>query len=156
MLEQCSYGALIITLTVVIHAVTQEQLIQFLERFAPVLSKIFGRYWKILVTITAVMGILLALIAEMWLWAILYLKSGDPAVNTLESALYFSASTFTTLGFGDVILSPDWRLLGSFEATNGLLLFGWSTAFLFEIIFNVYRNDRISAHSKNNLDKASN
>lgn len=149
MLEQLIYGAVIITATVVIHAIVQENLIQFLEWFAPYASKISGRSWKIEVTIIAVMGILLALIAEMWLWAILYYKSGDPAVQTIESALYLSASTFTTLGFGDVILSPNWRLLGSFEATNGLLLFGWSTAFLFEIIFNVYRNDRISGQSPN-------
>jgi len=49
------------------------------------------------------------------------------AIEQLESALYFSMVTFTTLGYGDVTLSTDWRLLASFEAANGIMMFGWST-----------------------------
>jgi len=89
------------------------------------------------------MGMLGALILEMWLWAFVLYATNEPALHTPESALYYSASTFTTLGFGDITLSPQWRLLGSFAATNGLLMFGWSTAFLFEIISDLYRDDHI-------------
>jgi hypothetical protein len=74
----------------------------------------------------------LAMIVEVWLWAGLYLVIG--ALETLEEALYFSTVTFSTLGYGDVVLDNSWRLLGSFEAANGLFLFGWSTALVFAVI----------------------
>ena len=143
MFSQLIFAALLITTTVVIHAVVQERLIELLEWVSPKLGTIFGTMWKIPVTVIAVMGILFALIIEMWLWA-LFLYATNEGLHSVETALYFSASTFTTLGFGDIVLTPQWRLLASFEATNGLLLFGWSTAFLFEVISNIYRNDKIS------------
>jgi hypothetical protein len=65
---------------------------------------------------------------EIWLYAGLYRIAG--AIPDLETALYFSTASFTTIGYGDVVLGPDWRLIGAIEGANGLLLFGWSTAFL--------------------------
>lgn len=144
MFSQLFFAALLITTTVVIHAVVQERLIELLEWVSPKLGPVFGTMWKIPVTVIAVMGILFALIIEMWLWALFLYATNEPGLHSVETALYFSASTFTTLGFGDIVLTPQWRLLASFEATNGLLLFGWSTAFLFEVISNIYRNDKIS------------
>ncbi len=87
-----------------------------------------------------VLWMFLATIAEVWTWATLYLALG--AVGTLEQAVYFSTVTFTTLGFGDITLDERWRLLSSFEAANGLLIFGWSTALVFVAVRWVYRNDR--------------
>jgi hypothetical protein len=52
----------------------------------------------------------------------------------LETAFYLSAQSFTALGYGDVLLSERWRLLGPLEAINGLLFFGLSTAVLFAIM----------------------
>jgi len=49
----------------------------------------------------------------------------------METAFYFSASSYTTLGYGDVILTGSWRLLGPLEAVTGVLMFGWSTGALF-------------------------
>lgn len=144
MLLELLIGSMIVSATVIIHAVTQERTIFFLEWAAPILGKFLGKHWKIITVIMAVMGMLIALIIEMWLWAMCYLWVNEPSLTTLEAALYFSASTFTTLGYGDIVLSPEWRLLGSFEATNGLLLFGWTTAFLLEVITDVYRSERIS------------
>ena len=51
-----------------------------------------------------------------------------------EAALYFSTTSFTTIGYGDVVLDKQWRLVSAIEGANGLLLFGWSTAFLFSVI----------------------
>lgn len=145
MLNELVLGALLISLTVIVHAVIQEQLIIFLEWFAPYLGRWFGRLWKVQVTVIAVLGMLLALIIDMWIWALFFLfVTQEPNIQNYESALYFSVSTFTTLGYGDIVLSPNWRLMASFEATNGLLMFGWATAFLFEIIMNVYRHEKIS------------
>ena len=65
---------------------------------------------------------------EIWLYASLYLLLGE--MRSLEEALYFSTVTFASLGFGDVVLSPRWRLLSAIEAANGVILFAWSTTFL--------------------------
>lgn len=65
---------------------------------------------------------------EIWLYASLYLVLGE--MRTLEEALYFSTVTFASLGFGDIVLSPRWRLLSAIEAANGVILFAWSTTFL--------------------------
>ena len=60
-----------------------------------------------------------------------YLSLG--ALPDFESALYFSTTSFTTIGYGDVVLEKSWRLFGAVEGANGLLLFGWSTAFLIAV-----------------------
>ena len=54
--------------------------------------------------------------------------------QSLEPAVYFSLIAFTTVGFGDIVLTPQWRILSGMVAANGLLLFGFSTAFLFEVM----------------------
>lgn len=68
---------------------------------------------------------------EIWLWAATFLRL--ELFDGLEPALYFAAVSYTTLGFGDVIVDPPWRLLSGAAAANGLLLFGLSAAFLVEI-----------------------
>lgn len=75
-----------------------------------------------------VLSLMLLHTAQIWLYAGLYVVAG--ALPDLESALYFSTVSFTTVGYGDIVLAPDWRLVGAIESANGLLLFGWSTAFL--------------------------
>ncbi|MDT0583370.1 ion channel [Brumicola blandensis] len=67
-----------------------------------------------------------------WVWALMFLQLD--VLTTLESALYFSIVTFTTLGYGDLILTDSWRILGSLCAVNGLILVGLNTAFLVEAL----------------------
>lgn len=66
----------------------------------------------------------------MWAWTFIRLD----LFAGWEPALYFSAASYTTLGFGDVLLPDPWRLLSGAAAANGLLLFGLSAAFLFEAV----------------------
>ena len=66
------------------------------------------------------------------LWALLLLVIG--VFETFEPALYFSMISFTTLGFGDIILPTQWRLLSGFIAMDGFFLFGLNTAFVFEVL----------------------
>ncbi|MEZ5922165.1 MAG: ion channel [Parvularculaceae bacterium] len=68
--------------------------------------------------------------AEIWAWAQLFLKLN--AFGDFETAFYFSSAAYTTLGFGDVLLPPEWRQLAGTIAADGLLLFGMSAAFLLE------------------------
>lgn len=82
-------------------------------------------------------------VVSIWGWAFLLLALDIPALNALEPALYFATVSYTTIGYGDVILNTDWRLLGAFAGANGLILFGWSTAFLYEVVSKLHRGDNI-------------
>lgn len=57
--------------------------------------------------------------------------------------------TFTTLGYGDIVLGPEWRLLSGIEAINGIVLFGWSTAFLFAIVQRSWKEVHLDELKKN-------
>jgi hypothetical protein len=59
------------------------------------------------------------------------------AMPDMASAMYFSAVTYTTTGYGDLVLPPDWRLVGAIEALTGILMCGWSTGFFFAAVSRV-------------------
>ncbi len=69
---------------------------------------------------------------EVLLWALAYFILG--AAPDDAGLVYFAFVNYTTLGYGDVLPNPDWRLLGPMTAMNGVLLFGWSTALMFEVL----------------------
>jgi hypothetical protein len=84
----------------------------------------------------------LAIILEAGLWALLYLFNPlITALPDLETAFYFSMVTFTTLGFGDVVLTGQWRMLASIQAANGVIIFGWTTALIFYFIQHIYKEE---------------
>jgi hypothetical protein len=96
-------------------------------------------FWKS----TGVMAIVALITAvghltQIALWAVAFLLCGQ--VSTWETAFYLSAQNCTALGYGDVLLSGRWRLLGPLEAINGLLFFGLSTAVLFAIMSHLIAN----------------
>ena len=80
--------------------------------------------------------IVLLHLAEISVWAVFYLWRN--AMPDLPSALYFSAVTYTTTGYGDLVLVEGWRLLGAVEALTGILMCGWSTGFFFAIVNRLY------------------
>lgn len=115
-------------LSVTIHYIGIMLLLRLFRHRATYLRRrnsIFGQGLMIMVV---VMGLLVLHSAEIWAYAVTYLSIG--ALGDLSTALYFSITSFSTIGYGDVVLSPQWRLFGVTEAVAGLLLFGWSTAFL--------------------------
>jgi hypothetical protein len=69
---------------------------------------------------------------EITVWALAYWWTG--AMPDTQSAWYFSAVTYTTTGYGDVVLPVEWRLVGGVEALTGILMCGWSTGFFFAIV----------------------
>jgi len=75
-------------------------------------------------------------LVEVSIWAVTYLALR--AIQDFEHALYFSLVTFTTLGYGDVVLDEQWRLLASFEAVNGIIMFGWTTAIVIAVVQRTY------------------
>ena len=84
------------------------------------------------VMIVAALALMMAHTLEIALWALAYWVVGAaPAGSDL---LYFAFVNYTTLGYGDVTPVKDWLLLGPMAAMNGILMFGWSTAVLFEVL----------------------
>jgi hypothetical protein len=72
------------------------------------------------------------------LWAIALWSVGE--ISSFDKAFYCSAENYTALGYGDIVLSERWRLLGPLEAINGLLLFGLSTAAMFALVSRLVSN----------------
>ncbi len=89
----------------------------------------------------AALATFLSHIIQIWIWALVYIAAGE--FDKLEPALYFSTVAFTTLGLGDIIISYNWRLLASFEAAAGLFMFGLSTAFLFEVLQEIWKREKM-------------
>lgn len=81
-----------------------------------------------LVILLGVFGVFALHTGEIWAYAALYQALGE--IRAFTDALYFSTTAFASLGFGDLVLSPRWRLISAIEAANGVILFAWSTAFL--------------------------
>jgi hypothetical protein len=71
-------------------------------------------------------------VTEIMVWALAYTLWN--AMPDLPSAMYFSAVTYTTTGYGDLVLPQSWRLVGAIEALTGILMCGWSTGFFFAVL----------------------
>jgi hypothetical protein len=84
-----------------------------------------------IVTTTALITVA-AHLTDICVWAVLVFLTGE--FGTFGTAVYHSAVNYTTLGYGDLVMSPAWRLLGPIEAMDGLLMFGITTAMLFAVI----------------------
>lgn len=75
-------------------------------------------------------------LVEIVAWALIYAWRG--AMPDLPTAVYFSAVTYTTTGYGDVVLPEAWRLVGAVEALTGILMCGWSTGFFFAVVREIH------------------
>jgi Ion channel len=93
-----------------------------------------ARAWLRLVLVmwSAVTILMLAHLVEVAIWAGAY-RVLNLTPQPLDS-FYFAFVNYTTLGYGDILPAKDWRLLGPITAMNGVLLFGWSTAVIFDIL----------------------
>lgn len=84
------------------------------------------------IMIATVSVLMAAHLCEIVIWSLAYAMVDATAEGA--DRLYFAFVNYTTLGYGDIIPVPRWRLLGPMTAMNGVLLFGWSTAVIFEIL----------------------
>ena len=130
--NQLILGTLMVVVTVIVHICGLLWLTDILRRrLAGRMNRLHRGHGVVLASV-AVFWILLLHTVEAWMWAALYLGFGE--FPDLSTALYFSVATSTTLGYGDLLLSEQWRLLGTFEAMAGFILFGASTAYLLEVL----------------------
>jgi Ion channel len=118
--------------TIFIHAVPIAATVNFV-RYQRSHGRVGVSLWSDLLTVAVAMTrLFVAHLVEIALWAAVFLICGE--FHDFGTAYYHSAVNYTTLGYGDIIMSPSWRLLGPLEAANGVLMFGVSTALVFTVI----------------------
>jgi voltage-gated potassium channel Kch len=133
MLPRLPVALTLMGLCVVIHATGVSWALQRLRKQPREALRFWG---SIRLFVLVSVWIVLLHLAEISVWAAFYLWRN--AMPDLPAALYFSAVTYTTTGYGDVVLAEGWRLLGAVEALTGILMCGWSTGFFFAIVNRIY------------------
>jgi hypothetical protein len=131
MLRQFLVGAGVSASTIVIHAMIMATVVRV--AYAVVGRKIWWPWLHLTAVMTAVVFILMvAHVCEVMVWALVYsLLDAAPAGTDF---VYFAFVNYTTLGYGDITPVKRWLLLGPATAMDGILLFGWSTAVIFQIL----------------------
>ncbi|ODT89588.1 ion channel [Phenylobacterium sp. SCN 70-31] len=87
--------------------------------------------------VSLVLGLFLLHGLEIWLYALLYWQLG--AIPDLRGSVYFSTTSYGAIGYSDHAISPEWRLVGAIEGINGVLLIGWTTAFIVTVMSRLQR-----------------
>jgi hypothetical protein len=131
MLRQYLVGAAASVCNIAIHALVMVAVIK-VTRIADELVTRYQTFRLIAVMIAAVTVLMIAHLAEVLVWSLTYAIFGV-APDGADIA-YFAFVNYTTLGYGDVTPVVRWHLLGPMTAMNGVLLFGWSTAVIFEVL----------------------
>ena len=126
----------LMALCVTVHAIGMMGALRWIQR-SPALAD--PRFWPPTWLLIRIAGWLILLhLIEISLWALVY--AWMQAMPNLHAAFYFSAVTYTTTGYGDLVLPEAWRLVGGIEALTGILMCGWSTGFFFAVVNRMYRS----------------
>lgn len=142
MLANLAIAFCLLALTVITHAVGLALMMQrpyLLTGLAD--TRFRARTW-ILVRIAA--WVVAIHWTEVSIWAVFYWWQN--CLPNFETALYFSIVTYTTVGYGDVVLSQGWRLLAGVEALTGILMCSWSTGFFFTIVSRFFQSHAEPTH----------
>jgi voltage-gated potassium channel Kch len=118
---------------VVIHAVGVTAAVRWLRSLTITTTQLWP-WTKVFIRLAG--WIVLLHLIEIMMWALLYLWAD--AMPDLPSASYFSAVTYTTTGYGDLVLPQEWRLVGAIEALTGILMCGLSTGFFFAVVSRMF------------------
>ena len=128
-------GGCAVGCTILIHGLAVSATVNFV-RFEKKIGRTGRSFWLDVAIVNLAMSIaLVAHLAEIALWAVLFVICGE--FSEFGVAYYHSAVNYTTLGYGDLIMSPAWKLLGPLEAADGMLMFGVSTAIIFALILHL-------------------
>lgn len=133
MLAKTVSALLLVAACVSIHAAGLSTAFRWMSRR----RDIYVRYWHwTLLFIALAAWMILLHLFEIAIWALFFQRNGT--MPDAASALYFSAVTYTTTGYGDIVLPREWRLLSGVEALTGILMCGWSTGFFFATVTRMF------------------
>lgn len=140
MLGKIAVGLCLICVTTVIQGAFMLTGVRYVEWRAARRGHVRSHIFKELLVSEFTAWMFIGMLLEALIWALFYLYNPAlTALSDLETALYFSMVTFTSVGYGDVVIAGDWRILASLEGANGVIIFGWTTALIFYVIQHLYR-----------------
>lgn len=131
-MAQFVIASLMVAMTVVMHLVGLGLLVALMRGHYRRFGQGHTRLPQMLAILGAAFGLFALHTLEIWSYAFLYVQLA--ALPNFDDALYFSTTTYTTVGYGDIMLLKAWRLVGAIESANGVILLGWSTAFFVSVI----------------------
>jgi hypothetical protein len=131
MVVQFLIGSIVTVINIMIHAVVTVAAVG-IARSAGLRHTVRPRLHLMGVMVGTAVALMVAHTLEVLVWALAYAIVG--AAPEGSDLLYFAFVNYTTLGYGDITPVQAWRLTGPITAMNGILLFGWSTAVLFEVL----------------------
>jgi hypothetical protein len=121
-----------ILVTIVIHGLAVLAVVHLVRRERRLGRAGLGFWGDLLIVSGTALLALLAHFIEIAIWALVFEFCGE--FSQLSTAVYHSAVNYTSLGYGDIVMSAAWRLLGPLETANGMVLFGVTTAMIFAVI----------------------
>ena len=130
MLIQLILASVMVVVTVLMHLVGLAILIRLLRSHHRLMRSV--RILPLTLLLGASIGLFAIHTVEIWSYAALYIAIG--AEHSFEQALYFSTATYASIGYGGVLLPHQWRILGAIEGATGIIMLGWSTAFLVSVL----------------------
>ena len=125
-------GVAAVICTIFIHALPLSATVNFVRRKEKLGRAGVGFWRDTEIVARVILYALVAHLVEIAFWAVLFVICRE--FSDFDTAYYHSAVNYTSLGYGDIIMSPAWRLLGPLETADGMLLFGVSTAMIFAVI----------------------
>ena len=131
MLRQFLVGGGVSVLNIAIHALVMTTVVR-VAQIRGMQSKSHSALLLMAVMIPTVLILMITHTLEVLVWSLAYSLTDVAAAGV--DLVYFAFVNYTTLGYGDVLPVEHWRLLGPITAMNGVLLFGWSTALIFEVL----------------------
>ena len=145
MLTEISVAAMIVAVCLLLHVAGLLLMAEWLLQRREDLERNATRIRHAILMILLFSGIMLLHVVETSLWAVFYYTRA--LFMDFETALYFSLTSYTTIGYGDVLLPRRWRLLGAIEGISGVLLCGISTGFIFAVM-NAMFQTRMRQHTE--------
>ncbi|WP_114948240.1 potassium channel family protein [Microvirga calopogonii] len=142
MVRQLLLGGVVSLVNIAIHAVLMATVVSTARKVLK-WDRRQSQAWLAAVMVATVGVLMVAHVAEVLAWSLAYAVLDVVPAGT--DVVYFAFVNYTTLGYGDVVPVERWRLLGPIAAMNGVLLFGWSTAVIFEVLRQAMRSrDRMT------------
>jgi multisubunit Na+/H+ antiporter MnhB subunit len=136
MLEIILIACVLVAATMVVHAVGLTVLLMALRRLD---ARTLKNFWQISRLVVAMTWCLILFhLAEISVWGLFYLWWG--CLPDSESAFYFAGVTYTTIGYGELVLAKPWRTLAPIEGLTGILMCGLSTGFFFAVVNYIYQS----------------
>jgi hypothetical protein len=139
MLKLLLFLFLLVSTCVAIHGVGMILGIRWLGRSWPRQDSRFKLARTFWLLVRVVYGLLVLHLLQITVWAAFYQLDG--CFPDFATSFYYSATSYSTVGYGDVVLPHEWRILGAVEAVTGVIMFGWSTGVLFTIVHHLHVHD---------------